>query len=296
MVFKDGGRTALLKAKLDELYSSYDLRHLHTDPLVFPHRYGDPLDKEIVAFFSAALAYGNVKSIQSDVEKILAILGPRPHRRVLSLSHGEFRNGLGGFRHRFTTARHTAWLFLVAQRALSQFGSLKALFLEGHSPGTPTLKGSLVAFVDRLASFNPAPLYRNPREAKKDGAFFLLPSPRNGGACKRLNLFMRWVVRRGDSIDLGLWPEVSAAQLIVPVDTHVARISRYLGLTKRRGADWKTAEEITEALRKLDPADPLKYDFSLTRLGIMRDCVRQRERSRCSVCALEGICGVGTPF
>ena len=280
----------LLKPRLDELYLTYDRSFLDSDPLLFPHRYGDRRDVEMVAFLASTLAYGSVVTIKKDIEKILAVLGPHPHGTVLSAGPGALHARLEGFKHRFTTARHMAWFFHVARQALAEFGSLEALFLESYRPDAPNIKEALTAFVDRLVGYDPGPVYPDRASVKADGALFLLPSPKTGAACKRLNLFLRWVVRRDDDLDLALWKKVSPSKLVIPLDTHIARISRAIGLTARKSGDWKAAEDITRSLSALDPADPLKYDFAITRLGILGDCVADARNSRCEGCSLADVC------
>jgi len=288
--FDKTDRTQLLKEKLDELCLNYDVSHIGSDPIQFPHRYRNPSDIEAAAFIASSLAYGNVASIRRNLERVFSFLGTHPHETLLSINPGELTSALSGFKHRFTTVKHLSLLLLITRVALIEHGSLKNLFLEGHVSDRPSIKESLIYFVDHLLGQDVRPVYRSVQEAHEDGALFLLPSPRNGAACKRLNLFLRWMVRTGDAIDFGLWPEVSRSQLVIPLDTHAARLSRYLGLTKRKTSDWKTAEEITDALRKLDPTDPLKYDFSLTRLGILGDCDSKEGQSRCDECVLAELC------
>jgi len=269
---------------------SYDRAYLHSDPLQFPHRYADELDREIVAFIAATLAYGNVKSIKGNIERVLGILGPRPYDTVRAGKPEHFLSALEGFKHRFTTSRHMAWLLSVTGKALAEFGSLKNTFMTGYVAEDATVKQSLTSFVEHLVQYDPRPIYSDLKALKRDGALFLLPSPGTGAACKRLSLFLRWVVRTADDLDLGLWPEVKASQLVIPLDTHIARISRAIGLTTRKSSDWKTAEDITKSLRALDPEDPLKYDFSLTRLGILGNCVADKRNSKCGECPLSDIC------
>jgi uncharacterized protein (TIGR02757 family) len=231
-----------------------------------------------------------VATIKKDIEKVLSILGPHPHDAVISLGPDAVLAQLSGFKHRFTTARHMAWFLNVTRQALAEFGSLEELFLRGYRTDARDIRDALAAFVERLVSYDPKPLYPDAASLKRDGTLFLLPSPRTGAACKRLNLFLRWVVRKADDIDLALWKGVSPSKLVIPLDTHVARISRAIGLTKRKTSDWKAAEDITNTLRALDPADPLKYDFAMTRLGILGDCVADARNSRCDGCSLADVC------
>lgn len=283
-------RQALLKEKLDELYLSYDASYLDSDPVQFPHRYHEARDREVIGFISSALAYGSVATIKSDLEKVLSVLGPRPYDSILTAEPEALLSAFKDFKHRFTTAKHLVWLFLTTKDVLEEFGSLKTFFLKGYSDESPNIKNALIVFVEGLLKRGGRRIYRSLEDAKTDGALFLVPSPESGSACKRLNLFLRWMVRRSDNIDFGLWPEVNPSKLVIPLDTHIARLSHYLGLTRRKASDWRTAEEITETLRMLDPVDPLKYDFSLTRLGILRDCVAGKRDGGCDECLLVEVC------
>ncbi len=118
---------------------------------------------------------------------------------------------------------------------------------------------------------------------------FLFPDPCKGSACKRHNLFLRWVVRAGDGVDLGIWTVLSPAKLVVPVDTHMARLGRYLRLTARNAVDGRMAEEITDAFRAVSPEDPVRFDFALTRIGILKDCT-VTSRGTCGACPLGPAC------
>jgi uncharacterized protein (TIGR02757 family) len=283
-------RLALLKEKLDELYLSYDASYVDSDPIQFPHRYRKAGDREVASLIACVLAYGSVTTIKKDLETVFAFLGPRPYEAILATESDELLRAFRGFKHRFTTGRHLAWFLLIVKDVLSEFGSLKAFFLRGYVRDRPSIRDSLISFVKELLRYGNRNIYRSVEDARRDGALFLVPSPETGSACKRLNLFLRWMVRTADNVDFGLWPEVNPSQLVIPLDTHIARISHYLGLTRRKTSDWKTAEEITQTLRTLDPMDPLKYDFSLTRLGILGDCVVNRPDAKCRECLLVEIC------
>ena len=119
---------------------------------------------------------------------------------------------------------------------------------------------------------------------------YFFSSPAGGSACKRLNLYLRWMVRHDPGLDLGLWTEVPPSRLVIPLDTHVARIARYVGLSSRNTADWKMALEVTRALREFDPGDPVKYDFAICRLGILDYCPRKRDALKCAACLLKPVC------
>ncbi len=168
------------------------------------------------------------------------------------------------------------------RRAYREHGSLEALYraVRGESAD---LRSGLTAF---LGWFRESWGESLPRERN-----FLFPDPRNGSACKRHNLFLRWMVRGGDGVDLGLWTALSPRELIVPLDTHLARLGRWMGLTRRSAADWKTAEEITRAFRSVCPEDPLRFDFPLARIGILGECTSRRT-GRCPACPLARVCAV----
>jgi uncharacterized protein (TIGR02757 family) len=269
---------------------SYDASYVDSDPIQFPHRYCKARDKEVAGLIASVLAYGSVTTIKKDLERIFTFLGPSPYEVILATEPDELLPALQGFKHRFTTGRHLAWFLLIIKEILSEFGSLKGFFLRGYLRDRPSIRDSLISFVNGLLRHGNRSIYHSVEDARRDGALFLIPSPETGSACKRLNLFLRWMVRTADNVDFGLWPEVSPSQLVIPLDTHIARISHYLGLTRRKASDWKTAEEITQTLRMLDPTDPLKYDFSLTRLGILGDCVVNQRDAKCRECVLVEIC------
>lgn len=244
------------RRSLDRLYSQYNRkRFIHPDPLEFVHHYHDPADREVVGFIASALAYGRVAQILKSVQVVLDRLGPAPSGYVRHARRSTLARDFGGFKHRFTTGEDLVWLLENLQRALKRHGSLEACFLSNFDPTSPTVLPALAHFAEELSACDCPP------------SGMLLPSPERGSACKRLNLFLRWMVR-SDEVDLGIWTGVPASMLIIPLDTHMHRISRQLGLTRRNQADMRTALEITDQFRSIAPADPVRYDFALTRLGI----------------------------
>lgn len=265
------------KKFLDELYASYDAKYLATDPLKFVRRFESPRDREIVGLLAAALAYGIVEQIFNSLEKILKIVGPSPEAFVRQFDPSRDGRLFDGFVHRFNRGRDLACLFWWLRQIYESHGSLEAFFLDGYKEADPTVRPALTFFVERMLALDSANLYGTPHLPAAARVRFFLPNPRLGGACKRLNLYLRWMVRRDDGIDLGVWPRVSPAKLVIPLDTHVIRAARKLQLTRRKTADWKMAEEITRRLKKLEPEDPLKYDFSLCRLGMMRHWPTKRQ-------------------
>lgn len=245
--------------ELERLYASLNhRRYVHPDPLEFLYRYDDPLDREVVGLVAASLAYGRVKQILASVERALGPLGASPSAFLARMSSRNLDVVFEGFKHRFTTGGELARLLLSAGEIQRMHGSLGARFEQLVEPGDETVAPALERFVREL------------RDVASCGRSSVLPVPEKGSACKRLHLFLRWMVRR-DEVDPGGWNGVSPAMLVVPVDTHMHRISRAFGLTERSQADLRTALEITAAFREFSPDDPVKYDFAVTRLGIRDD-------------------------
>jgi uncharacterized protein (TIGR02757 family) len=275
-----------LTERLELLRREWSGRRLESDPLVFAHDFEDPGDREVVAFLSASLAFGRVASIQASIARVLGALGPSPAAFFEEWDGGRIR-GLGGFVHRWVTREDVEDFLRTLSRTLSTHGSLRLLFERGDL-GEPDFVPALDRFYAALRATCGAPLSKFSR-----GLRFLLPSPGDGSACKRAHLFLRWMVRRED-LDLGLWTggAFSPARLLLPMDTHVHRISSYLGLTRRKTADLAAAREATGYLKRIAPEDPVAYDWSLSRLGILAECVRERTRRHCERCAVRPVCRV----
>jgi uncharacterized protein (TIGR02757 family) len=278
-----------LRGVLDTLYISRSLQHLSNDPLSFCHRYRDPEDQEIAAVIASSFAYGSIAIILRTLETIFSELGPSPRKFV---EHFDPRAGLhtfSRFKHRFNDGRDLSALFLGMQQILRQSGSIQSFFLKGYNAADIDVSGSLNRYTTAVLALDYAAVFETETIPSDSYFSFLFPAPASGSACKRLCMMLRWVVRPADGIDLGLWSGIAPAQLVIPVDTHVCRISRYLGLTSRKAADWRMAQEITTVLRTFDPADPVKYDFSLAHLGISEGC-NGKDMSRCTSCPIVGIC------
>jgi uncharacterized protein (TIGR02757 family) len=251
-------RCRALKARLDRLYERYNRREfVHPDPLEFLYGYSELPDREVVALLASSLAYGRVAQILRSASWVLGRMGPEPHGFLTRSSEQSLQRTFADFRHRFTTGEHLIGLLIGIKRALGRHGSLGSCFAAGFDPRHHTLLPAVTAFVDALSLENGC------------GQFRLLPSPRKGSACKRVNLFLRWMVRQ-DAVDPGGWSGVPPTRLIIPLDTHMHRICLKLGLTRRKQANLRTALEVTAAFRTIAPDDPVRYDFSLTRLGIRR--------------------------
>jgi uncharacterized protein (TIGR02757 family) len=278
-----------IQTTLDALCTSRSSQHLANDPLSFCHRYPDPVDQEIVAVIASSFAYGSVVIILRSLEAIFAEMGRSPRSYVEKFDPQDGVHTFARFKHRFNDGRDLCALLWGMRQMLEQSGSIHSFFQMGHDPADEDVSGSLNRYTAAVLALDYTDVFGT-HDIPHDSYFpFLFPAPASGSACKRLCMFLRWMVRPADGIDLGLWGGVSPAQLIIPVDTHISRISRYLGLTNRRAADWRMAQEITAALRVFDPADPVKYDFSLAHLGISDGC-DGKDPSRCMSCQIVGIC------
>ncbi len=281
-----------LRQSLDVLYRMYDIRHLKADPLSVVHRFVRPEDREVAGLIAAVFSYGRVPQILKTLERIFAPMEGAPDAFVRNFELERDGRKFAGMVHRFNNEKDLFSLLLGLRQVLEEFGSLKTLFLSGYSAAQPDIGPALTRFVEHLLSLDYAPLYGEGPLPPAAGVRFLLPSPRKKSACKRLNMYLRWMVRRDDDLDFGLWTEVSPAKLLVPLDTHIARIARRIGLTKRAATDWGTVLDITESLRRLDPEDPVKYDFALAHLGILQHCGKEVTKSACAACGLEWTCQV----
>lgn len=262
---------AQLKQLLDTLYHRYSRPvYLSTSALSIPHRYRRSEDQEIAAFVTSALAYGNVKQIHRSAEAALTAMGDSPARFIRRFDPARDMARFQHVVHRFNSGVDLAVLCYLLHQVIAAAGSLQAFFVKDYDPAHDDIKPALTGFVDRMLLLDVSPFYPASLLPAKAGVRFFFPSPAQGSACKRLNLFLRWMVRRGNAIDFGIWTEVSPAKLIVPLDTHVARIARQLGLTRIKQANWRMAKEVTGRLRAFDPDDPVKYDFALCRLGVLK--------------------------
>jgi len=272
--------------RLEDLYRTFDHVNSASDPVHIVRRYTAPEDREVVAFCAAALAFGRVASVLNSIETLLAAMGPHPARFVRSFDPARDRAAIDPVVHRWIRGRDLVALLLILQRMLCEAGSIERFFVAGDDPMTPDIGPALDAFSARALETNLRPAYG--RLPKRAGVCFFFPRPSAGSACKRLNLFLRWMVRR-DQIDFGTWTLVSPSRLIIPLDTHVIRLGRCLGLTRHGTPNWKMAAEITASLRAINPIDPVRYDFSLCHVGMMNACGygrAQRDRQ----CPLRGIC------
>ncbi|MDD3628945.1 MAG: TIGR02757 family protein [Actinomycetota bacterium] len=251
-----------LKEELDRLYLEYNDRNfIHPDPLEFLYNYKDIADREIAGLIASSLAYGRIAQILKSVSFVLGEMIPGPYIFIKELSPDSIYKQFKDFRHRFTTGYELCCLLTGIKNVLEKYGSLNKCFLEclktDSGIGSGTVLPAITSFAEKLNA------------SSEIGRSSLIPSPMGRSAFKRLNLYLRWMVRN-DNVDPGGWTGVPEAMLIIPLDTHIYRVSIELGFTKRKQADIKTALEITDTLKKFDKNDPVKYDFALTRLRIKR--------------------------
>jgi len=253
---------------------------LSPDPVAFPHRYPDPRDAEAAAFLAASFAFGGVLQIRRFLSRLFDLLSPSPYA-ALTAAKPVGRRPVAGLSHRFISSEGVYRFLRCVRAGYIEHGSLERLYVAGMEGDAPDLRRDLARFLGSLRDRWGEDLGR-----ERD---FLFPRPERGSACKRHNLFLRWVVRGPDGIDLGLWRAVSPRDLIVPLDTHMARLGSDLGLTRRKTPDWRMAEEITGSLRLACPEDPVKFDYPLTRLGILGVCTASR-RGVCGHCPVAPLC------
>ncbi|MCX6112116.1 MAG: TIGR02757 family protein [Proteobacteria bacterium] len=247
------------KKILDLIYTKYNRRELvDPDPLIFLYNYKNPEDRELVGLIASSLAYGRVAQILKSVNIILKFLGPSPHQFLIDTSKKDISLGLKGFKHRFTTDEEMSGFLTGIKEIISEYKTLQNLFYESSRPQDENILSALSKFVQKIKSAG---------KIKKSS---LLSDPEMGSACKRLNLYLRWMVRY-DVVDPGGWNKISTEKLIVPLDTHMYYFGKCYGMTKRNNADMKTAVEITNGFKKFEPTDPTKYDFAITRFGIRSD-------------------------
>lgn len=248
------------------LYERYQHRtYVHPDPVEFLYEYDDIGEREIVAFLASVLAYGRVEQILNSVRKALDIIGSSPLTYVTERQNGRMQRDFYGFRHRFTTGAQLAVLLSGLGNIIKTHGSIGASFSSHLRDEEDSVKGAMERFVNELAVITGSK------------QLFLLPSPVDGSACKRFCLMLRWMVRK-DEVDPGGWNDIPAKKLLIPLDTHMFREAGRLGFTERKTADFKAVIEVTKAFKIYRPEDPVRYDFSLTRLGIIPAVERKGAR------------------
>jgi len=275
-----------MRAALDRLYGDYNREDSASDPVHRVRPYAEPADREVAGFCAAALAFGRVASVLNSIDTLFRIMGPHPAAFVRSFDPSAPHPELRAMVHRWTRGEDIAALLWVLRQMLDQSGSIERFFAEGLDPAAEDIGEALDRFATRALTLDVRRVYG--RLPKRPGVCYFFPRPSAGSACKRLNLYLRWMVRQ-DEVDLGVWTAVSPAQLIVPLDTHVIRLGRCLRLTEYVSPGWRMAADITRSLRRLDPADPVRFDFALCHVGMMGACGDGRPQGNAQ-CPLKGQC------
>jgi uncharacterized protein (TIGR02757 family) len=252
-----------LKNKLDYHYRFFDRTRISPDPLEFLHRYDNYYDIEASGIISSVFAYGNVTQINNTLEKIHKIMKHKPYEFIMKFDYSAKKHLFNGLKHRFYTSDDIARFFCGLNKVYKNYGSLKYFFLLYYFEKEKNLKTSISCFSNNMLEIC------SEKKTNSRGVKFLFPDPEKGSACKRMNLFLRWMVRK-DELDFGLWSEIPSSKLVIPVDTHIAKICTELKLTRAASVSWKMAEEITFNLSKFDSFDPVKYDFAICHIGMRK--------------------------
>ncbi len=255
-----------LKLFLTELSETYaDRKYLSDDPIYYVHQYADPADQEIAALISASLAFGNVKAVQASVQKILGLMGKSPRGYVAAFDAKIEAPRYEGFVHRWVRGGDVVLLMAWLRGVLKKHRSLKALFLKHYDPADSDVRPMLEKVTAGILDDLPPLLHAR---AASRGFRYFFPSPKDGSPCKRLNMFLRWVVRPKDGFDLGLWPEIAASKLIIPLDTHIFQFAVRHKLSAYKNPRWDMAMDVTKFLKELSPEDPVRFDFPICHHGM----------------------------
>ena len=238
---------------------------------------------EVAGLIAAVLAYGRVGQIEKSVTKLLDLMSDQPAEFVRNFDSSS-RKKLTGFKHRFTTGDDISDLFVLLKGIIRKTGGIEKYFMTGYSDKDETIIPALTYFCDSLRQ----DYAKNHGGLVSRGLKYLLPSPTQRSACKRLNLYLRWMIR-SDDVDAGIWKLPDKAKLVVPVDVHMARLCKIIGFYTRKTVSLATALEITHNFAKINPQDPVKYDFALSRIGIIENC-NGTLGDGCQLCTLHEYC------
>jgi len=249
-----------LKARLDQLVERYNQpRFIEHDPISIPHQFSRPQDVEIMGFWAAMLAWGQRKTIINKSQELIQLMDGAPYDFILQHDEKD-RERFLNFKHRTFQPTDTLYFLDFFQRYYRQHDSLETAFARHLSKEDKDIGQALIGFHQ---DFFDAPLA--PQRTRKHVA-----TPARRSTCKRLNMFLRWMVRRDDKgVDFGIWTTIHPRQLLMPLDVHVERVARRLGLLKRKQVDWQAVLELTQQMRRFDPKDPVKYDFALFGMGVL---------------------------
>ena len=274
--------------QINQLYSEFNFRSpLLNDPIQLVNIFKTEEEIELAAFICSTLAFGRIELFKPVIRKILELGEGDLKQFVLDFNPAKDQKLFKNIYYRIWREKDLVCLVFAIKQILIQYGSLENLFFEKTNPDDDDFETAMIGFSEEFIRFNPSSVYginQFPRSFK-----VFVPSPGNGSACKRLSLFLRWMVRKND-IDTGIWRRLSPAKLIIPLDTHIYRISRFLKLTRLKTAGWKMAKEITLLLKEIDPEDPLKFDFPLCHFSIQSRCLSREGSGLCGLCSIRKRC------
>lgn len=274
-----------LRDHLDTFLETFDyLHHRDNDPVSLLWTYENAEDQALMGLLASGVAYGRVALVRDAGKRLAHHLGPNPSHTLKTTDIDTLAGRFDGFVYRMTRGPDVVDLLSGCKQLYERYETLEDAFLDGDGD-----------FVEQIAAFVDKIRQGRHRKTLERGFRYLLPTPADGGACKRLHLYLRWMIRPTDAIDLGIWTKADPSQLRMPLDTHTARICRYLGLSDRKTVDAKMVEQVSQSLRLLDPEDPLKYDFPICHLGISGGCIHKRSEEHCPQCPLEPLCVIGRP-
>lgn len=248
-----------LKKKLDSHYRAYRKKFSSKDPVWNLYKFSTPEDIELAGLITAAFSYGSVDLINAFINELFSKTGKNLHEFTINFSKHKDKKYFKGLYYRFNSETDITDMFYSLHKNLIIYGSLKDMFTGGYGIEDKNILNALSKFASGLNK------YINPAKGRYN--HYLFSDPANKSTCKRMNLFLRWMVRK-DEIDTGLWSEIGSEKLIMPVDTHIARITKSLGLVSRKSVDLKFAVELTNKLKEFSKTDPVKYDFALCHIGI----------------------------
>lgn len=251
---------SLLKEKLDFCVNKYnDLSFIQNDPISIPHGFKDQKNIEIMGFWVAMLSWGQRKTIINKANELVQLMDGNPYDFIMNHQEADLKKLLN-FKHRTFNSTDTLYFIDYFKRYFSQHSSLENAFISPNQPNE--IKEGLIYFHDQFFNHENAP-----QRTRKH-----VSTPIRKSACKRLNMFLRWMVRQDSTgVDFGIWKKINPSQLMIPLDVHVFKIAQQLGLLKRDKADWLAVEELTKNLRRFDSDDPVKYDYALFSLGVLKE-------------------------
>lgn len=267
-----------LKPFLDTLYSRYNSKaFLSSDPIKWVHQFKTPAQIEISAFLCSVFAYGRVEQIHHVLEKLFSVLGFDPVSFLRENSETNITHSVSGIYYRFYTSHDIGILLGFLKKQYSSSNSIERLF---------SIENGEISIKPLFEEWS---FYLRSQLAETFGTSYMIPDPDKKSASKRLMMFLRWMIRK-DEIDLGIWKTFSTDQLLIPMDTHLSRICFYLGLSANSLSTYKNSKLVTQNLKQYDPKDPVKYDFAISRLGILNECPKKRDIFKCQQCMLLTVC------